>query len=163
MEEEVPYNKRQDDTGNSTDTGTGSAVEQDSVKQKGHSRKKLVKVLTNKYFIVTFIFAVIVLFVDRNNLIRWAGDYLEVLRQERVIRQYGRDIEELDRKLDQLTSDRELLPPGGRGSVYCRLNWVMVRSMPASPKDLTASTALSHISGSCFCSSSSHFPSTKST
>ena len=107
MEEEVPYNKRQDDTGNSTDTGTGSAVEQDSVKQKGHSRKKLVKVLTNKYFIVTFIFAVIVLFVDRNNLIRWAGDYLEVLRQERVIRQYGRDIEELDRKLDQLTSDRD--------------------------------------------------------
>ena len=60
-----------------------------------------MRVLTNKYFIVTFIFAVIVLFVDRNNLIRWAGDYLEVLRQERVIRQYGRDIEELDRKLDQ--------------------------------------------------------------
>ena len=109
MEEEVPYNKRQDDTGNSTDTGTGSAVEQDSVKQNGHPRKKLVKVLTNKYFIVTFIFAVIVLFVDRNNLIRWAGDYLEVLRQERVIRQYGRDIEELDRKLDQLTSDQDSL------------------------------------------------------
>ena len=165
MEEEVPYNKRQDDTGNSTDTGTGSAVEQDSVKQKGHSRKKLVKVLTNKYFIVTFIFAVIVLFVDRNNLIRWAGDYLEVLRQERVIRQYGRDIEELDRKLDQPGEIRPggvLLPPGGRGSVYCRLNWVMVRSMPASPKDLTASTALSLISGSCLSSSSSHFPRTKS-
>ena len=102
MEEEVPYNKRQDDTGNSTDTGTGSAVEQDSVKQKGHSRKKLVKVLTNKYFIVTFIFAVIVLFVDRNN----------------VIRQYGRDIEELDRKLDQLTSDRDSLEKFAREEYY---------------------------------------------
>ena len=37
--------------------------------------KKFVKVITNKYTIVTVIFAVIVLFVDRNNLIRWAGDY----------------------------------------------------------------------------------------
>lgn len=118
MEEEVPYNKRQDDTENSTDTGTGSAVEQDSVKQNGHPRKKLVKVLTNKYFIVTFIFAVIVLFVDRNNLIRWAGDYLEVLRQERVIRQYGRDIEELDRKLDQLTSDQDSLEKYAREQFY---------------------------------------------
>lgn len=118
MEEEVPYNKRQDDTGNSADTGTGSAVEQDSVKQNGHPRKKLVKVLTNKYFIVTFIFAVIVLFVDRNNLIRWAGDYLEVLRQERVIRQYGRDIEELDRKLDQLTSDQDSLEKYAREQFY---------------------------------------------
>lgn len=118
MEEEVPYNKRQDDTENSTDTGTGSAVEQDSVKQNGHPRKKLVKVLTNKYFIVTFIFAIIVLFVDRNNLIRWAGDYLEVLRQERVIRQYGRDIEELDRKLDQLTSDQDSLEKYAREQFY---------------------------------------------
>ena len=155
-------------------------------------KRKFVRVLTNKYFIVTFIFAVIVLFVDRNNLIRWAGDYLEVLRQERVIRQYGRDIEELDRNPapgeghppvrpghrgtgpqtgpaylgprlpGEIRQGGVLLPPGGRGSVYCRLNWVMVRSMPASPKDLTASTALSLISGSCLSSSSSHFPRTKS-
>ena len=84
-------------------------------------KRKFVRVLTNKYFIVTFIFAVIVLFVDRNNLIRWAGDYLEVLRQERVIRQYGRDIEELDRKLDQLTSDRDSLEKFAREeSALCR-------------------------------------------
>ena len=55
--------------------------------------KKFVKVITNKYIIVTVIFAVIVLFVDRNNLIRWAGDYLTALRQEKVIRQYNRDIQ----------------------------------------------------------------------
>ncbi len=81
-------------------------------------KRKFVRVLTNKYFIVTFVFAVIVLFVDRNNLIRWAGDYLEVLRQERVIRQYGRDIEELDRKLDQLTSDRDSLEKFAREEYY---------------------------------------------
>ena len=49
---------------------------------------------------------------------RWAGDYLEVLRQERVIRQYGRDIEELDRKLDQLTSDRDSLEKFAREEYY---------------------------------------------
>ena len=81
-------------------------------------KRKFVRVLTNKYFIVSFVFAVIVLFVDRNNLIRWAGDYLEVLRQERVIRQYGRDIEELDRKLDQLTSDRDSLEKFAREEYY---------------------------------------------
>ena len=55
-------------------------------------RKKFVRVITNKYFIVTVIFAVIVLFVDRNNLISWAGDYITALRQEKVIRQYHKDI-----------------------------------------------------------------------
>ena len=136
--------------------------------------KKFVKVITNKYIIVTVIFAVIVLFVDRNNLIRWAGDYLTALRQEKVIRQYNRDIQMLDDKLDELTDIRQRLPgeirqgavlfpqKGGR-RVYCRLNWVIVRSMPARPKDLTASTALSRIPGSCFSSSSSHLPRTKST
>ena len=72
-------------------------------------KRKFVRVLTNKYFIVSFVFAVI---------IRWAGDYLEVLRQERVIRQYGRDIEELDRKLDQLTSDRDSLEKFAREEYY---------------------------------------------
>lgn len=80
--------------------------------------RKFVKIITNKYFIVTFIFAVIVLFVDRNNLIRWAGDYIEVLRQERVMRQYTRDIDELDRKLDQLTSDRDSLEKFAREEYY---------------------------------------------
>lgn len=81
-------------------------------------RRKFVRIITNKYFIVTFIFAVIVLFVDRNNLIRWAGDYIEVLRQERIMRQYTRDIDELDRKLDQLTSDRDSLEKFAREEYY---------------------------------------------
>lgn len=91
--------------------------EQEPVKPE-RPRRKFVKIITNKYFIVTFIFAVIVLFVDRNNLIRWAGDYIEVLRQERVMRQYTRDIDELDRKLDQLTSDRDSLEKFAREEYY---------------------------------------------
>ncbi len=80
--------------------------------------KKFVKVITNKYIIVTVIFAVIVLFVDRNNLIRWAGDYLTALRQEKVIRQYNRDIQMLDDKLDELTSDKDSLEKFAREQYY---------------------------------------------
>lgn len=108
MEEEVHQNMEQ----------PAAPAENRQPEEKQRPRRKFVKVLTNKYFIVTFVFAVIVLFVDRNNLIRWAGDYLEVLRQERVIRQYTRDIEELDRKIDQLTSDRDSLEKFAREEYY---------------------------------------------
>ena len=77
-----------------------------------------MRVITDKYFIVTLAFAVIVLFVDRNNLISWAGDYLDVLRQERVIRQYQRDIKALDDKLDELTSDKDSLEKFAREQYY---------------------------------------------
>ncbi len=86
--------------------------------KKRYSRKKFVKAVTNKYFIVTLAFAVIVLFIDRNNVIRWAGDYIEVLRQERVIRQYGKSIQALDGKLDELTSDKDSLEKFAREQYY---------------------------------------------
>lgn len=108
MEEEVQQNQ---------DGQTTAEEQPQSWKQRLFSRKS-VKIITNRYFIATFAFAVIVIFIDRNNIIRWAGDYLEVLRQERVIRQYGRDIEELDRKLDQLTSDRDSLEKFAREEYY---------------------------------------------
>lgn len=121
MEEEVQLNTElpaQDGIEPSDPQDDPAENRQPEPDEKRETRRKFVRVLTNKYFIVTLIFAVIVLFVDRNNLIRWAGDYLEVLRQERVIRQYGRDIEELDRKLDQLTSDRDSLEKFAREEYY---------------------------------------------
>ncbi|HJB43926.1 MAG TPA: septum formation initiator family protein [Candidatus Coprenecus merdipullorum] len=121
MEEEVQLNTElpaQDGIEPSDSQDNPAENRQPEPDEKRETRRKFVRVLTNKYFIVTLVFAVIVLFVDRNNLIRWAGDYLEVLRQERVIRQYGRDIEELDRKLDQLTSDRDSLEKFAREEYY---------------------------------------------
>ena len=121
MEEEVQLNTElpaQDGIEPSDSQDNPAENRQPEPDEKRETHRKFVRVLTNKYFIVTLVFAVIVLFVDRNNLIRWAGDYLEVLRQERVIRQYGRDIEELDRKLDQLTSDRDSLEKFAREEYY---------------------------------------------
>lgn len=81
-------------------------------------KSRFVRIITNKYFIVTLLFAVIVLFVDRNNLISWAGDCITVMRQEKAIRQYTRDIEMLDGKLDELTSDKDSLEKFAREQYY---------------------------------------------
>lgn len=74
--------------------------------------------IRNKYVIVTLLFAVIVLFADRNNIIGWAGNYIKVLRQEKVIRQYERDILSLDEKLKELTSDKDSLEKFAREQYY---------------------------------------------
>ncbi|HIZ85278.1 MAG TPA: septum formation initiator family protein [Candidatus Coprenecus stercoravium] len=81
-------------------------------------RNKFLRVITNKYFIVTFLFVVLITFVDRNNLIRWAGDYFEVLRQEKVMRQYQRGIRALDEKLNELTSNRDSIEKFAREQYY---------------------------------------------
>ena len=91
---------------------------EEEVQRNRWPHSKFVRIITNRYLIVTSVFAVIVLFVDRNNLIRWAGDYIEVLRQEKVIRQYGRDINALDSKLDELTSDKDSLEKFAREQYY---------------------------------------------
>ena len=91
---------------------------EEEVQRNRRPRSKFVRILTTRSLIVTAVFAVIPLFVDRNNLIRWAGDYIEVLRQEKVIRQYGRDINALDSKLDELTSDKDSLEKFAREQYY---------------------------------------------
>lgn len=83
-----------------------------------NKKKNLLRIITDKYVIVTFIFAVIVLFVDRNNVIDWAGNYLKAIRQERIIRQYRNDIDILDEKLRELTSDKDSLEKFAREQYY---------------------------------------------
>lgn len=81
-------------------------------------RNKFVRFLINRYFLVTLVFVVLILFVDRNNIIRWAGDCVEVIQQERIIRQYDRDIQALDEKLNELTSDKDSLEKFAREQYY---------------------------------------------
>lgn len=81
-------------------------------------RKRWVKVLTNKYFIVSFLFLVIVLFLDRNNLLRWGRDMITISRQEKAIRRYDKDIKQLDDRLQELTSDRDSLEKFAREQYY---------------------------------------------
>ncbi|HIZ87166.1 MAG TPA: septum formation initiator family protein [Candidatus Coprenecus pullistercoris] len=81
-------------------------------------KNRPVRVIMNKYFIVTVLFMVVVLAVDRNNVIRWAGDYIQVQRQEKAIRQYRNDIKAIDGKLKELTSDRDSLEKFAREQYF---------------------------------------------
>ncbi len=80
--------------------------------------RKWFKLLTNKYTIVTVIFVVIVLFIDNNNLITWGRLGIERMQQERIIRQYEQDIEDIESRLDELNSDRDSLEKFTREQFY---------------------------------------------
>ena len=58
---------------------------------------------------VTAVALLILTFGPGNNLIHWIGARLEIASQRRQIEQYGREIEEMDRRIDMLRSDRDTL------------------------------------------------------
>ena len=58
---------------------------------------------------VTAVALLILTFGPGNNLIHWIGATLEIASQRRQIEQYGREIEEMDRRIDMLRSDRDTL------------------------------------------------------
>ncbi len=80
--------------------------------------RKWFQAITNKYFIVSFAFLIFVLFIDNNSLLTWGRHYIDLIRQERVIRQYERDIEAIDRHLEELKSDRDSLEKFTREQFY---------------------------------------------
>lgn len=84
----------------------------------GLKEKPFWRVVLNKYFIITFLFLVYVLFIDKNNLIRWGRKYFDVVKQEQVMNQYQKDIKEVDDKLKELTSNRDSLEKFAREQYY---------------------------------------------
>ena len=80
--------------------------------------RKWFKVVTNKYLIATLIFLVIIVFIDKNNVIDWIGSRIDVARQERIIRKYNKDIEVMDEKLKELSSNTDSLEKFAREQFY---------------------------------------------
>lgn len=89
-----------------------------SEEKKEKKIRKVLQILKNKYFIVSFLFLTIVLFIDKNNLILWAKDYVEVFRQEKIIRKYRKDIKLLDEKLLELSSNKDSVEKFARENYY---------------------------------------------
>ena len=71
--------------------------------------RQLFKVLKNKYFIVTFLFLVWILFFDTNNLISWYKDLKQLGRQNRQKVYYQEAIKQADEKLNELASNKDSL------------------------------------------------------
>lgn len=67
------------------------------------------KVLLNKYFVVGFIFVVWICFIDINNVGELIRSRSTLRAQRRQIEFYEREISEMNRKLEQLNSERDSL------------------------------------------------------
>lgn len=58
---------------------------------------------------VTAVFVLVMLFWPGNNVIRWIGAKIEIVRKERQIKAYKRQINEMNERIRMLTSDRDTL------------------------------------------------------
>ena len=70
---------------------------------------RLGKVLLNKYFIVGAIFLVWICFLDTNNVGQLIRTRITLRNQRRQIEFYNREITKMDRKIEQLQSQRDTL------------------------------------------------------
>lgn len=80
--------------------------------------RRWFRIVTNKYLILTLIFAAIICFIDKNNVVDWAKNYIDVIRQERIIREYRKDIKVMDGKLKELSSNKDSLEKFAREQFY---------------------------------------------
>lgn len=81
-------------------------------------RSPLLRVLLNKFFIVTMAFVISILFVSKNNAIRWIENKYNIYQQEKIIRQYREEIRKTDDKIKELTSDLDSLEKYAREHYY---------------------------------------------
>ena len=80
------------------------------------------KVLLNKYFIVGFIFLVWICFLDTNNVGQLLRSRVTLRRQERQIEFYKQEISKMNRKLEQLQSERDSLEKFAREEYYYHMD-----------------------------------------
>ena len=77
--------------------------------KRGLAESKVLKIMRNKYTVVTVFFLVWVLFVDTNKLFVWINDLNTVSTQERQKEHYRQAIKQTDEKLNELTSNKDSL------------------------------------------------------
>ena len=80
------------------------------------------KVLLNKYFLVGFIFLVWICFFDTNNVGQMIRSRVTLRRQQRQIEFYKREISKMNRKLEQLQSERDSLEKFAREEYFYHLD-----------------------------------------
>ncbi|MBO8472557.1 MAG: hypothetical protein IAB81_02875 [Bacteroidetes bacterium] len=80
--------------------------------------KELWSSRRTKYYFVTVIFVVSVLFLSENNVIRWINVMFDISSQEEIIREYSENIKEADRRLEVLGSDLDTLETFARENFY---------------------------------------------
>ena len=59
--------------------------------------------------IATVLFAIYICFISSGSVLRWVRANLEIKRQERLIETYQTEIEQMDREVELLSSDKDSL------------------------------------------------------
>lgn len=77
--------------------------------KRGLSQSRAIKVIRNKYVVVTLFFLVWILFIDTGNLFVWLGDIKTVSLQEQQKEYYRKAIKETEEKLNELGSNKDSL------------------------------------------------------
>lgn len=87
--------------------------------------KKFQKIFDNEHrgfflFIVvsTFVALMIMAFGPGNNLVHWVQARIEISRQEKQIRQYREEIEQMDKRIRMLNSNRDTLERFAREQLH---------------------------------------------
>ena len=57
----------------------------------------------------TAVFVVLVGFVNQDNIVRWIKSDVELKQQRRQIERYQQEIDEMDRKIQMISNDRDTL------------------------------------------------------
>ena len=78
----------------------------------------ILKALTNKYFLATVVFLILITFVAQNNIVRWIKASEELKQQEQLIDHYTSEIEKVDQQIDNLSSNRDSLEKFAREKYY---------------------------------------------
>ena len=73
------------------------------------AKNRALRVLLNKYFIVTMIFLVWIAFFDSNNVIRWIGVRKTLREQKSQIKFYEQEISATESKINYLKSEKDSL------------------------------------------------------
>ena len=85
---------------------------------RGWKQHPVGKVLLNKYFLVGLAFLVWICFFDSNNLGRMFRSRRTLQSQRQQIEFYEQEISKMDRKLEQLKSERDSLEKFAREEYY---------------------------------------------
>ncbi|MDD3034163.1 MAG: septum formation initiator family protein [Bacteroidales bacterium] len=79
---------------------------------------RLIKIVKNRFFLATFVFAVWIIFFDQNSLIDWFRVRMRITKQERQIEYYNKEIKSIDEKLQELSSNKDSLEKFAREQYY---------------------------------------------
>jgi len=72
-----------------------------------------------RYWIIsTAVFLILICFVNQNNIIRWVRAGLQIKQQNKQIESYKQDIDQLDRKIQGITADKDSLEQFARENFH---------------------------------------------